>query len=245
MILSGHQPEYLPYLGFFYKVAKADKFVLVDHVQYLQKSFQNCNRVRTAPGANGFTWLTVPVASRGKRYQKINEAAIDNSTVWGKKHWKTIYLNYKKAPFFSEHEDFFEKLYLKKWDKLADLTETIIYYLVERLGIKTPLVKSSDYNFTGKKTDLLIEMCRQFGADAYLSGSGVRNYADEGKIEKETTKKSYVDEEKFKASGLKHIFSDFHQPVYPQKFKPFISNFSVIDLLFNCGPESLKIILSK
>lgn len=242
MILSGHQPEYLPYLGFFYKIAKADKFVLVDHVQYLEKSFQNCNRVRTAPGANGFTWLTVPVISRGRRYQKINEVEIDNSTDWRGKHWKTIYLNYKKAPFFSEHEDFFENLYLKKWDKLVDLTETIIYYLVKQLGIKTPLVKSSDYDFKEKKNDLLIEMCRQFKADTYLSGSGVRNYADEGKAEKETVKKSYVELEKFKTSGLKHIFSDFKHPVYPQKFKPFIPNLSAVDLLFNCGPESLKII---
>lgn len=230
MILAGHQPEYLPYLGFIYKIAKADKFVLVDHVQYLQKSFQNSNRIRTAPGLNGFSWLTVPVISRGRRFQKICEVEIDNSVTWGKKHWKTIYLNYKKAPFFSEHENFFEKLYFKKWNKLADLTETIIYYLVEQLDIKTSLVKSSDYDFKEKKNDLLIEMCKTLKADGYLSGQGA---------------KSYVDEEKFSANGLKHIFSDFHHPVYPQKFQPFIPNLSAIDLLFNCGPESLKIILNK
>lgn len=242
MILAGHQPEYLPYLGYIYKIAKADKFILVDHIQYLQKSFQNSNRVRTAPGPEGFTWLTVPVVTHDRRYQKINEVEIDNSTAWGKKHWKTIYLNYKKTPFFSEHEDFFENLYLKKWTILADLTETIIYYLVKQFCIKTPIVKSSDYNFKEKKNDLLIEMCRQFKADTYLSGSGVRNYADEGKTEKAIIKKSYVDEEKFKANGLNHIFSDFHHPVYAQKYQPFIPNLSVIDLLFNCGKESIKII---
>jgi hypothetical protein len=240
MILAGHQPEYLPYLGFIYKITKADKFILVDHIQYLQKSFQNCNRIRTAPGLDGFTWLTIPVISHGRRYQKINEVEIDNSTAWRKKHWKTIYLNYKKTPFFDDYQEFFEKLYLKKWVKLVDLNITIIYYLVEKLGIKTPIVRSSDYDFREKKNDLLIEMCRELKADTYLSGKGVRSYVDEGKIEKET--KSYIDEEKFKKNGLNHIFTDFKHPVYPQKYKPFVSNLSAIDLLFNCGRESVNII---
>ena len=229
MILAGHQPEYLPYLGFIYKIAKADKFILVDHVQYLEKSFQNSNRIMTAPGLEGFTWLTVPVISSGRRFQKICEVEIDNSVAWRKKHWKTIYLNYKNTEYFAEHQEFFEKIYAKKWEKLAELTETIIYYLAEQLGIKTPIIKSSDYDFKEKKNDLLIEMCKILKADAYLSGPGA---------------KSYVDEEKFRTNGLKHIFSDFQHPVYPQKFKPFIPNLSAIDLLFNCGPESFKIILN-
>lgn len=230
MILAGHQPEYLPYLGFIYKIAKADKFILVDHVQYLEKSFQNSNRVRTGPGSNGFTWLTVPVITKGRRYQKINEVEIDNSAAWGKKHWKTIRLNYKKTPFFPPHQEFFEKIYNQKWDKLADFTETIIFYLIKQLGIKIPVVKSASYNFKEKKNDLLIEMCQQLKADTYLSGQGA---------------KSYVDEEKFKQNNLNHMFSDFTHPIYQQKFKPFVANLSVIDLLFNCGPESLNIILNK
>lgn len=243
MILCGHQPEYLPYLGFFYKMAKADEFVLVDHVQYLEKSFQNSNRVRTGPGLDGFTWLTVPVITKGKRFQKINEVEIDNSTDWGDKHWKTIYFNYKKTPYFDKYEDFFKNLYSKKWEKLSDLTETVIYYLKDELGIKTPIVKSSDYDFQQKKDDLLIEMCQVLGASAYLSGKMVRNYTDEGKVKKED--KPYVDEEKFKKNNLKHVFSDFEHPDYEQRFKPFVKNLSVIDLLFNYGPKSLDIILGK
>lgn len=230
MILSGHQPEYLPYIGFFYKMAKADKFILVDHVQFVKKNFQNRNRIRTAQGSDGWTWLTVPVITHGKRYQRIDEVEIDNSTSWGKKHWKTIFLNYKKAPFFNMYSDFFEKLYSKKWQKLADLNKNIIYYLKGELNIKTPIVKSSDYDFKKTKTELLIEMCKKIGADTYLSGSG-------GKI--------YVKEENFKKNNLKHIFSDFEHPIYSQAFKPFISNLSVIDLLFNYGPKSLDIILGK
>lgn len=227
MMLSGHQPEYLPYLGYIYKIARADKFILVDHIQYLQKSYQNSNRIRTATGEEGFTWLTVPVITHDRRYQKINEVKIDNSTAWGKKHWRTIYLNYKNTPFFENYQDFFEKLYLKKWTKLADLTETIIYYLAEQLDIKTPICKSSDFNFKGQKTDLLIEMCQALKADTYLSGNGAR---------------CYVEEEKFKIKGLNHVFSDFHHPAYTQKFKPFVPNLSAIDLLFNYGKASGEII---
>ena len=229
MTLTGHQPEYLPYLGFFYKLAKADKFIFVDHVQYLKKSFQNRNRIRTAPGSNGWTWLTIPVITKGRRYQGINEVEIDNSTPWAEKHWKTTRLNYKKALFFNEYKDFFEEIYSKKWEKLVDLNETIIRYLLKELEIQIPIFKSSDYNFKGKKTDLLIEMCKELGADTYLSGSGAKYYG-------------YVEEDKFKINGLNHKFSDFKHPIYPQRFKPFIPNMSIIDLLFNCGGKSIEII---
>lgn len=234
MILAGHQPEYLPYLGFFYKAAKADKFIFVDHVQFQKKGFkneffQNRNRIRTAPGLNGWTWLTIPVISKGKRWQNINEVEINNSTRWSEKHWKTIYLNYKNSPFFNDYKDFFEQLYAKQWAKLADLNEEIIRYLLEKFDIKVPVYKSSDYSFNSAKTDLLIEMCQKLKADTYLSGVGAKAVG-------------YVLEEEFKKQGFNHIFSDFKHPVYPQKYKPFVANLSAIDLLFNCGPESAKII---
>jgi hypothetical protein len=234
MILAGHQPEYLPYIGFFYKVARADKFIFVDHVQFQKKGFkkeffQNRNRIRTAPGSAGFTWLTVPVITRGKRFQRISEVEIDNSTDWGRKHWRTIFLNYKNTPFFKDYQDFFAQLYARRWGRLADLNETIICYLFGQLEIKIPIHRSSDFNFKGAKTDLLVEMCRELKADTYLSGVGAKAVG-------------YVMEAEFKKQGLNHIFSDFQHPLYPQKYKPFVPNLSVIDLLFNCGRESIKII---
>jgi len=228
MILSAHQPEYLPYLGFFYKMAKADMFVLADHLQFSKKDFLNRNRIRVN-SPEGRAWLTVPVTTHGKGQQKINEIQIDNSTSWGKKHWQLMYFNYKKTPFFDKHSGFFEKLYSKKWEKLADLNEEIIYYLVKELGINTTLVKSSDYDFNAKKTDFIIELCQKFKADTYLSGLGGKNYMEIGLFEK---------------NNLKNIFSDFTHPVYPQRFEPFIENLSTIDLLFNCGSKSLEIINS-
>lgn len=234
MIISAHQPEYLPYIGFFYKMAKVDKFILVDHIQFSTGGFQNRNRIRTASDPRGWAWLTVPVITSGKGYQKINEVEIDNSIHWGRQHWKAIYFNYKKTPFFDAHEEFFKKLYSKKWKKLVDLNETIIYYLKEKLEIETPIIKSSEYELKGKKTDLLIELCEKFGANAHLTGSGVKKPGG----------KSYIKEESFGKNNLKHIFSEFKHPVYPQRFKPFIENISTIDLLFNCGPKSLEIIKS-
>ncbi len=214
MILVGHQPEYLPYLGFFYKVGKADKFVFVNHVQFQKEGFQNRNRIRTGIGSDGWTWLTIPVITKNKLSQRINEIKIDNSRYWAKKHWKSIYLSYHKAPFFNKYKDFFEQIYSKKWEKLSDLNEAIIHYLFKELDIQVPVYKSSDYNFKSQKTDLLIELCEKFGADILLTGSGAKKPGE----------KSYVEEEKFEKNNLKHVFSDFKHPVYPQKFEPFVSN---------------------
>lgn len=232
MILVAHQPEYLPYLGFFYKAGKAGKFIFVDHVQFQKEGFQNRNRIRTKPGLDGWTWLTIPVVTKNKLSQKINEVEIDNSRYWAKKHWKSIYFSYKDAPFFKKYKDFFEQTYSKKWIKLADLNEAIICYLFKELDIQIPVYKSSDYNIEGQKTDMIINLCKAMKADTHLSGPGLT--AEGGK--------HYVEEEKFRINGLNHIFSDFKHPVYPQQFKPFIPNMSVIDLLFNCGQESAKII---
>lgn len=229
MIISAHQPEYLPYLGFFYKMAKADKFILADHLQFSKKDFLNRNRIRTNSNSQGWVWLTVPIITHGRGYQKINEIEINNSTPWAKKHWQLIYFNYKRTPFFNNYQNFFEELYSRKWQKLVDLNESIIYFMKKELGIKTNLIKSSGYDFKEGKNDLIIELCKEFKADTYLSGLGA---------------KSYIEIEKIKKNNLKIIFSDFKHPIYPQRFGPFVENLSAIDLLFNCGPKSKEIIES-
>lgn len=234
MIISAHQPEYLPYLGFFYKMAKADKFILVDHIQYYDGSFQNRNRIRSS-NSQGWLWLTVPVITSGKGYQKINEVKIDNSTPWARQHWKAIYFNYKRSPFFDMYSDSFKKMYLKNWNKISDLNENIIFYLKEKIGIETPIAKSSDYDFKGHKADLIVEICKKFEAETYLSGPGLT--AEGGK--------HYIEGEKLGINNIKLIFTEFKHPIYPQRFTPFLEKMSAIDLLFNCGPESLKILLNQ
>lgn len=225
MILTGDQPDYLPYIGFFHKMMNCDLYMIVDHVQFSKKSFQNRNRIRSSSGE---IMLTVPVLTKGKFEQAINEVVINNQVNWQKKHEKAIFLNYKKAKYYDDYKDFFEDIFSKKWEKLIDLNEYIIRFISKKLEIDVELLKSSNYNFKGKKTELLIEMCNATNADFYLSGEGGRNY---------------VDEKKFEESNLTNLFTNFIHPSYEQLFETFLPRMSVIDLLLNYDIQSSKSII--
>jgi hypothetical protein len=220
--LAGHQPAYLPYLGIFFKMTQCDKFMFVDHVQFEKKLFQNRNYVR---GRGDRILLTVPVLTKGRFYQRTDEVIIDNSLP--RKHWRTILLNYQHAPFFKDHRPFFERTYSETWKRLVDLNVSITLYLMKCFGIEKEVLSSSQHGVTGEKTAMLIDMCRKAGCDTYVSGWGG---------------KSYVDVEEFRRQGLHHRFVRLDHPVYPQQGDPFIPNLAAIDLLFNCGPESRRIL---
>ena len=174
-------------------------------------------------------WLTVPV-HRKPSFQQINEVMIDNSKNWRDVHWKSIQTAYGRTPCFHQYAGFFEDVYLTSWEKLINLNETIIRYIVNTLGIQTPIIKGSTLQLEGKKTDLLIDMCNKTQSDTYLSGIGGRQY---------------LDEEKFEEHGITLAYQDFRHPIYRQRFEPFIPNMSVIDLLFNRGnDDSRRIILN-
>jgi hypothetical protein len=230
MIVSIHQPDYLPWLGFFDKVARCDVFVLLDNVKFSKNYFHNRNKIRTP---DGWIWLTVPVLTKGKSEQKINEVKINNITEkkWAQKHWRSIEQNYRKAPFFNKYADFFEELYAKKWDSLAELNKTIVEYLVKMFGLDTKLydVASLD-NIKGSSTELLVSICTALKADVYLSGE---------------FGKDYLDEKIFTAHGIKVVYQRFLHPEYKQMFEPFIPNMSAIDLLFNYGEGSKRILLGE
>jgi len=230
MILSGHQPNFLPYLGFFDKMMKCEFFILVDHIQFEKKGWQNRNRVRVKHGSDGWAWLTVPVYTSSRYEQTISEVEIDNSSEWGDKIWKTLFYSYKKADFFEDHEDFLKSVFTEcRWEKLVDLNIELIKYLKECFDIEVPIIKSSDYSFSGKKTDLLIEMTKKLGCDTYLSGG-----SDDAR--------EYVCEEEFEKHGLNHVFQNFIHPTYKQLYKPFVPNMSALDLLLNHGDESKEIL---
>ncbi len=224
MKLAGHQPAYLPYLGVFYKMTQCDKFMFVDHAQFEKKLFQNRNYVR---GRTDRILLTVPVLTKGRFYQRTDEVLIDNSLPWARKHWRTISLNYHNAPFFEDHRGFFEEVYTKASPRLVDLSLAITHYLMKCFGIEKEVLSSSQCNVTGEKTAMLIDMCRKAGCDTYVSGWGG---------------KSYVDVEEFRRQGLHHRFVRLAHPVYAQQGEPFIPNLAAIDLLFNCGPESRRVL---
>lgn len=226
MILTAHQPVYLPWLGLFHKIALSDTFCDFDDVQYLKKDWNSRNKIKTPSGA---IWLTVPVLSTGHREKKIREIEIDNSSDWRRKHWKSIYLNYKKTVYFNRYADFFENVYKKDWQYLTDLNTYMLKWFLNELRIKVVYHKASELHFEGYKSDLVLDMCKKLKADLYIFG---------------ILGKEYAEQDKFINEGINLYFQDYKHPVYPQLCGEFIPYVSIIDLLFNCGDKSLDILMS-
>jgi hypothetical protein len=231
VILTAHQPVYLPWLGLFHKIALSDFFCVFDDVQYLKHDWNNRNVVKTR---NGPVWLTVPVLTSGYQAKKIREMEIDNRVRWREKHWQTIRYAYGHAPYFHLYADFFEDMYQKEWTSLTELNNHILIFLMGTFGIKVELRHASLENFQGKKSDLVFDMCKKLGADLFIFGALGRNYAK-------------VDD--FEAAGIQVYFQDYQHPVYDQLHPsvlhgPFLSHLSAIDLLFNHGDRSLEILMS-
>jgi len=225
MIVSINQPTYLPWLGYYDRIAASDLHIILDHVQFEKNSMTNRNKVRTS---EGWTWLTVPVLSKGKFGDlEITKLGISENTKWQKKHWNTIKGSYSKAPFFKEHSGFFETVYGKEWHKLAPLMEEISRYLLDALSITTKMVRSSELASVKTKSDLILDLCIKVGATTYLSGF---------------FGKDYLDIELFNAHGIHVQFQDYQHPSYQQIHGEFLSHMSVIDLLFNEGLKSHEIL---
>ena len=226
MILTAHQPVYLPWLGLFHKIALADKFVFFNQVQYLPKDWMNRNKIKSVSGE---ILLTVPVLRKGYRNKKTSEIEINNETNWQEKHLKTIIQNYKKTPFFENYIDFFEDIYTKKWEYLADLNEQMLRWFLKKLEINVEFLKASDFDFIGNKSDLVLDMCKKLNVSTYIFGKLGEDYAE-------------IDN--FKNAGINIVFQNYNHPTYKQLYKNFIPNLSVLDLLFNYGSKSNEIIMS-
>ena len=167
MILTAHQPVYLPWLGLFHKISLAETFVYFDQVQYLPKDWMNRNKIRTKDGS---IWLTVPVLRKGYRDLKTSEIEINNSTNWQKKHLRSISLNYKKSPYFENYIPFFEDVYSRKWEFLGDLNEYMLKWFLDELGIKVNFLNAKNFKFQGEKSSLILNMCKKLDASTYISG---------------------------------------------------------------------------
>jgi hypothetical protein len=225
MIVSIHQPYYFPWLGYFEKILRADIFVILDDVQYEKNNFYNRNKINTP---NGPTWITVPVEY--KKEINLMDITIDLKQKWQKKHFDSIYFNYKKAPYFKEHEEFFYTIYKeKRCDKLIDLNLYTLNYFIEALQIETPIKYASNLNIKSTATQRLVDITQAVDATTYLSGS---------------SGKKYMQIELFKDKKIDIIYQDYHTPQYKQLTKHFEPNMCIIDLLLNHGPKSKEIILS-
>jgi len=218
------QPSYLPWLGFFDQLYQSDVFVVYDDVQYDKNGWRNRNRIKTERGAQ---WLTVPVYIKNK--PKINEVMIDNKNDWPQKHLQAIKTNYGKSPYFKKYYDGFSQILLKKHERLLDLNLELIEFFAKELGIEREICLSSKLNVGGEKISRLINICKHLGADRFFEGAAGKNY---------------IQKEEFDKSGVRIDFQDYQHPVYRQLFGDFAPYLSIIDLLFNEGENSLKIILS-
>jgi hypothetical protein len=226
VILTAHQPVYLPWLGLFHKIAMADRFVSFNRVQYQPKDWNNRNRVKTPKGP---MWLSVPVMRKGYLKKTISDIEIDNSQPWGRKHWNTLRHGYAKAPHFGRYADYFEDVYSREWKSLADLNEQMLGWFLTELGINVTVESAGDQDFQGTKVDLVLDMCAKLGADVYIFGAQGRGYADENS---------------FVGAGIELVFQDYKHPEYPQPHGDFVSHLSIVDLMFNCGDDSLDILMS-
>jgi len=225
MILTAHQPAYLPWLGLLHKIALSDTFVVFDTVQYLKKDWNNRNKIKAQ---NGAIWLTVPVYTKGQFTQSLLEVKINNTLPWRRKHLKSMEIAYSKSPYFDNYIDFFRDLYSGEHIHLVDLNNKILLFLLKELGIKVDILYGHDLGIEGVKSGLVLDMCRKLKADIYIFG---------------LLGKDYAEVEKFESNGIKLYFQEYKHPVYLQQFGDFISHLSAVDLLFNYGRESLKKIM--
>jgi hypothetical protein len=229
MIVSINQPAYLPWLGYFHRIAMSDLHIVLDHVQFEKNSFVNRNKVL---GPNGPSWLTVPIKTKGMFGNlPIRDLEIVNQTHWQSSHWKTLRFTYGKCPYFPQYADFFEDAYARQWDRLFDLMVHLNTYILGLLQIKTPITVSSDYSPTLTKDQLVLQLCEKVGATTYISGALGRHY---------------LKPEAFHDARINLEYQDYSHPAYPQaqsKTGIFVPYMCVVDLLFNCGPASRDIMM--
>lgn len=224
------QPGYLPWLGFFDLMYKADTFVILDDVQFTVRDWRNRNRIKTP---NGTLWLTIPVQAKHAREKLVTEVEIDNTQNWQKKHLKSLESFYKKTKYFNEIIELTYDLFDKSYRFLVDLDMVFIYEINQYLSLGTRILFSSEIGSTEEKDEKLLSICRHLNASHYLSGDVAKNY---------------LREPIFLAEGISVEWHNYSHPYYNQQWikeQGFISYLSVLDLLFNHGTESLAIITGK
>ena len=226
MIVSINQPAYLPWLGYFDRIYKSDIHINLDNVQFEKNSVTNRNKIAINQG--GWAWITIPLRTKGRFGNLIiRELEIDNTQKWRKKHYASLIGNYGKSNYLPEHNNWLNDIYESNWEFLGPLLDFTIDYLMKALGITTPIYKASEMTAQGKKSDYILNLCREIEATTYLSGPFGREY---------------LDLEKFEHAGIKVRFHDYEHPKYYQLHGEFQPYMSVIDLIFNEGLNSLNVL---
>jgi hypothetical protein len=229
MKVAIHQPHFLPWLGYLHRMAQVDLFVLLDHVQFERRNYQNRTMIRMNDEAR---WLTVPVVQRS-RDERILDKEVDNrldgSKWWSPSHFLTLRHAYRESGFFAGYGAAFKALFETRWQRLVELNQAALEVLREAFGIRTPLARSSELAVQGARAELILNICRAVGADTLLAGMG--------------GSRGYLDAAQFAQAGVRIEYHDFRHPEYPQcGSAPFVPGLSAVDLLFNCGPDARRLL---
>ncbi|NBK97808.1 MAG: hypothetical protein EOM50_07280 [Erysipelotrichia bacterium] len=215
MIVSIHQPDYIPYLGYFYKIYQSEVFVFLDDVQFSNDNMHHWNRIKTPQGE---CRLKIPVEhSFG---DNINQVRTKDELKWKEKHLKTIEMNYKKTEYFEEIYPNYKEVILSEYPNLSEMNIVINQFICKSFGINPKFVRSSDLNIDSAKEDRVIDICLALGGTTYISGNGARAYQ--------------VDEH-YENKGIYLKYTDYKPFTYNQRWGEFIPNLSVLDYIFNCG----------
>ena len=229
-VFAAHQPNYIPYLCYFYKMAKCDYFVYLDNVEFSRGSFANRNKIKTPQGQQ---YLTIPISTpKGKKgvvsYQEVKYA----SNFWKKKHLKSVSQVYARAPYFYQIYPIYESIIMKENQSFVDKNIELIEAFASYLNIQSKRIRLSEIlDEFGNKTNLICNIGEKLQASFYLSGTG-------GGVE-------YNDGDLMNRRGIKLVYSDFKHPYYPQLWGEFVSHMSIMDVLFNVGKEAQKFLEAK
>jgi len=217
--LSIIQSNYLPWKGYFDIIANSDEFIVYDEVQFTKNDWRNRNRIKTRTGVQ---WITVPVYHK-TLLQKISETKVSDAK-WGIRNWRTIQTNYGRAPHFdffaAELEEFHRSF---KSPFLTDINVALIKLTCQKLQINTVISNAADFVLTGDPTEKLVNLCLQTKSDVYLSGPAAKNYLNESLFTHHGIRVEWMD------------YSGYRE--YPQLYPPFEHAVSIIDLIFNAGPD--------
>lgn len=215
------QSNYIPWKGYFDLIGMVDEFVLFDDMQYTRRDWRNRNRIKTPKGSR---WLTIPVRTKSRRGQKIRDVIVDEPE-WNHRHWKTIKQNYASAVHFDEYRALFKELYLGCQETyLSLINHRFLIAICCLLEIETKVTWSMDYQLVEGKTERLVGICKQSEANKYISGPSARGYIDESLFASEGIELQFID------------YSGYAQ--YRQLYPPFEHAVSIIDLIFNEGPNA-------
>lgn len=224
MRVTIHQPEFAPWLGLFDKVRGTDLFVLLDDVEFEKNYFQNRNRVRTA---NDWSWITVPV--HHGTTTPIDEVTIakEDNPRWAEKILKTVYYNYHNADPFEPVHDALESFLDGCGERLVTLNVPLLEWMLGEYGLSPKVVRSSGLDVGSTGSDRILEICREVGADTYVSGVSGRDY---------------LELDAFEDAGIDVEFQEFHHPIYEQLYDPFIPRMSALEPLMLFGPDARELL---